>query len=329
MKVILDYMGRAHEALLDSTRLALGGFPLRLRRELLWTVNVLRIRWVITECMTSRMVPSPVQEGVLFMEENSVEPVVVPTTAKKEAPIIQARLRHKILKMPEESWKASGIRIFGRKIRSLVYTTDLAVIKNCDADAVFAIYPFTPQQSISEAIIDASSIPVFCGIGGGTTRGVRTVTLAHDVECQGAMGVVLNSPISNVNLRAVSLAIDIPTVITVVSADTDIAARIDAGAAIINVAGGKDTPTIVSKIREKFPDVPIIASSGGTEESTRATVEAGANAVTYTPPASAILFKQMMAQYRSPASTAEQPQHTALEVLQAAGLWHDRNGQNQ
>jgi hypothetical protein len=279
--------------------------------------------------MTSRMVPSPVQEGVLFMEENSVEPVVVPTTAKKEAPIIQARLRHKILKMPEESWKASGIRIFGRKIRSLVYTTDLAVIKNCDADAVFAIYPFTPQQSISEAIIDASSIPVFCGIGGGTTRGVRTVTLAHDVECQGAMGVVLNSPISNVNLRAVSLAIDIPTVITVVSADTDIAARIDAGAAIINVAGGKDTPTIVGKIREKFPDVPIIASSGGTEESTRATVEAGANAVTYTPPAPAILFKQMMAQYRSPASTAEQPQHTALEVLQAAGLWHDRNGQNQ
>ncbi len=159
------------------------------------------------------------------MDENSMEPVVVPTPVKKEAPIIQARLRHKILKMPEESWKASGIRIFGRKIRSLVYTTDLAVIKNCDADAVFAVYPFTPQQSISEAIIDAASIPVFCGIGGGTTRGVRTVTLAHDVECQGAMGVVLNSPISNVNLRAVSLAIDIPTVITVVSADTDIAAR--------------------------------------------------------------------------------------------------------
>ncbi|WP_199563360.1 MULTISPECIES: hypothetical protein [unclassified Olsenella] len=259
------------------------------------------------------------------MEDNVSEPIVVPTTAKKEAPIIQARLRHKILKMPEEAWKASGIRIFGRKIRALIYTTDLAVIKNCDADAVFAVYPFTPQQSISEAIIDASSIPVFCGIGGGTTRGVRTVTLAHDVECQGAMGVVLNSPISNVNLRAVSLAIDIPTVITVVSADTDIAARIDAGAAIINVAGGKDTPAIVSKIREKFPDVPIIASSGGTEESTRATVEAGANAVTYTPPAPSILFKQMMAQYRSPASTAEQPQHTALEVLQAAGLWHDQN----
>ncbi len=287
-------------------------------------MNGWRAQWVVSGCVSSRAMPHVTVEGVVPMGENVTEPVVVPTTAKKEAPIIQARLRHKILKMPEESWKASGIRIFGRKIRSLVYTTDLAVIKNCDADAVFAVYPFTPQQSISEAIIDAASIPVFCGIGGGTTRGVRTVTLAHDVECQGAMGVVLNSPISNVNLRAVSLAIDIPTVITVVSADTDIAARIDAGAAIINVAGGKDTPAIVSKIREKFPDVPIIASSGSTEESTRATVEAGANAVTYTPPAPAILFKQMMAQYRSPASTAEQPQHTALEVLQAAGLWHDQ-----
>ena len=74
------------------------------------------------------------------MEDNVSEPIVVPTTAKKEAPIIQARLRHKILKMPEEAWKASGIRIFGRKIRALIYTTDLAVIKNCDADAVFAVY---------------------------------------------------------------------------------------------------------------------------------------------------------------------------------------------
>ena len=33
-------------------------------------------------------------------------------------------------------------------------------------DAVFAVYPFTPQQAISNAIISASYVPVFCGIGG-------------------------------------------------------------------------------------------------------------------------------------------------------------------
>ena len=122
----------------------------------------------------------------------------------KTIPNIASRLRHNILELPKEIRRASGIVIYGRRIKSLVFTTDLAIIKNCDADAVFAVYPFTPQQSISDAIIKASYVPVFCGVGGGTTQGIRTVSLARDVECQGAMGVVLNAPISNLNLRAVS-----------------------------------------------------------------------------------------------------------------------------
>ena len=123
----------------------------------------------------------------------------------KQIPSIASRLRHNILEMPKEIRKASGIVIYGRRIKSLVFTTDLAIIKNCDADAVFAVYPFTPQQSISDAIIKASYVPVFCGVGGGTTRGLRTISLAKDVECQGAMGVVLNAPISNEDLWAVSM----------------------------------------------------------------------------------------------------------------------------
>ena len=83
---------------------------------------------------------------------------------KKLPPQVDSRLRHSILEMPVEIRKASGIVIYGRRIKSLVFTTDLAIIKNCDADAVFAVYPFTPQQSISDAIIKASYIPVFCGL---------------------------------------------------------------------------------------------------------------------------------------------------------------------
>lgn len=56
---------------------------------------------------------------------------------------------------------------------------------------------------------------MFCGVGGGTTHGVRTLNLARDVESQGAMGVVLNSPISDLNLLAVSRVVDIPVIITV------------------------------------------------------------------------------------------------------------------
>ena len=144
---------------------------------------------------------------------------------KKLPPQVDSRLRHSILEMPIEIRKASGIVIYGRRIKSLVFTTDLAIIKNCDADAVFAVYPFTPQQSISDAIIKASYIPVFCGVGGGTTQGLRTVSLAKDAEAQGAMGVVLNAPVSNLNLLAVSKAVDIPVIITVI----DEATTLDSG----------------------------------------------------------------------------------------------------
>ena len=217
---------------------------------------------------------------------------------EKNTPNISSSLRHGILNIPEATYAASGIIINGRRIKSLVFTTDLAIIRNCDADAVFAVYPFTPQQVISDAIIKASYIPVFCGVGGGTTQGIRTVTLAKDVECQGAMGVVLNALITNPNLAAVVKAVDIPVIITVTKPDTDIAARIEAGASILNVAGGSSTPDIVRSIRERFPDVPIIASGGNTDENIEKTIQAGANAITYTPPTTNDLFKALIEKYR-------------------------------
>ena len=152
---------------------------------------------------------------------------------EKKRPVIETKLRHNILAVPEEARKASGIVIFGRRIKTLVFTTDLAIIRNCNADAVFAVYPFTPQTAIGDAIIKYSYIPVFAGVGGGTTHGVRTIGLAKDMESSGAMGIVLNSPIKNVNLLAVSKAVDIPVVITVTSIDTDIKARLEAGASIL------------------------------------------------------------------------------------------------
>ena len=219
-------------------------------------------------------------------------------TTQPFIPRVQSNLRHGILEMPKAIYEASGIVINGRRIKSLVFTTDLAIIRNCDADAVFAVYPFTPQQAISDAIIEASYIPVFCGVGGGTTKGLRTIGLAKDVESQGAMGVVLNAPITDLNLAAVAKTVDIPVIITVVNQETDIERRLLSGASILNVAGGMQTPEIVHSIRQRFPEVPIIASGGKTEDSIRKTIQAGANAVTWTPPTTQELFKVTMAKYR-------------------------------
>ena len=45
----------------------------------------------------------------------------------KYVPNIETRLRHNILKMPDCIRKASGIVIYGRRIKSIVFTTDLAI----------------------------------------------------------------------------------------------------------------------------------------------------------------------------------------------------------
>ncbi len=210
----------------------------------------------------------------------------------------ESRLRHNILKMPKEIQKASGIVVFGRRIKSLLFSTDLAVIKNCDADAILAVHPFTAQRSISAPIIQSASMPVFCGVGGGTTQGMRTVYLANDAESQGAIGVVVNAPLPNKDIRAMARVLDIPIVATVASARTNVGLRIKSGAAIINVAGGANTPAIVARIRGEYPKVPIMASGGKTSESILATIEAGANAIVYTPPSNAEMYKDLMAKYR-------------------------------
>jgi len=213
-------------------------------------------------------------------------------------PEIQGNLRRHMIRVPEVISEASGIRIFGKLIKSLLFSTDVAIIKNSNAHAIIAVYPFTPQPIITHTLIAASDLPVFCGVGGGTTTGRRVINLAMDAEFQGAMGVVLNAPTPNQVLREVCRRIDIPAVITVVSENTDIKARIDAGASIINVSGASKTPEIVARIRSDYPDIPIIATGGPTDESIIRTIRAGANAITYTPPTCAQIFKELMTKYR-------------------------------
>ncbi len=217
---------------------------------------------------------------------------------KYNIPEIDGNLRKHMVRVPQVIEQVSGIRIFGKLIKSLVFTTDVAIIRNCNANAVIAVYPFTPQPIITHSIINCSDVPVFCGVGGGTTTGKRVTNLAEDAEFQGAMGIVVNAPTPNETLEYLSRKIDIPIVVTVVSEKTDIEKRLESGASILNVSGAANTAKIVADIRREFPDVPIIATGGPTQDSILRTIDAGANAITFTPPSSGEIFKKMMNNYR-------------------------------
>jgi len=222
----------------------------------------------------------------------------------KYVPEFNGNLRKHMLKVPDVIRKCSGIRIFGKRIKSIVFSTDIAIIRNVNADAIIAVYPFTPQPIITQALLTAADRPVFCGVGGGTTTGLRVVGLAQDAEHQGAIGVVLNAPTKDGVLRAVSRVVDIPVIITVVSENDNIEARLKAGANILNVSAAAKTPDLVRHIRKTHPHVAIIATGGPTDQTIMETIEAGANAITWTPPSNGQLFRKMMEDYR-----AHQPHH--------------------
>lgn len=213
-------------------------------------------------------------------------------------PKITTELRKDIVKVPKVIRQASGIKIFGKQIRSIIFTTDIAIIRNTNADAVIAVYPFTPHPAITKAIIEAADIPVFSGVGGGLTQGFRSSYMSMFAEAQGSIGVVLNGPTPLKTVEQVCKVIDIPVVSTVTSKYTKIDEKLKLGVKVINISAGKKTAETVRYFRERYPELPIIATGGPTDESILETIEAGANAITYTPPSNGELFSKKMQHYR-------------------------------
>ena len=217
---------------------------------------------------------------------------------EKVMPHVKGYLRDFMLTVPKEIYACSGIGILGRRIKSLLFSTDASIIRNTNADAVIAVYPFTPQPIITQAVMTAADVPVFVGVGGGLTTGIRSASMAAYVEHQGAYGVVCNSKIGLDTIRAIKEAVEIPVVYTVISERMDIQPYLDAGVDILNVSGAARTPEIVAALRARYPDMAIIATGGPKDETIRKTIAAGANAITYTPPDNGVLLAEIMHAHR-------------------------------
>lgn len=117
-------------------------------------------------------------------------------------------------------------------------------------------------------------------------------------EMQGAAGCVVNSPATAEMVEHITNIADIPVIATVVRCDDDAHAKVRAGAKILNIAAGKNTPQVLRELREHYPNLPLIAPGGKTPESIRETIAAGANAIIWTPPSAQQLQTDMMQRYR-------------------------------
>lgn len=218
---------------------------------------------------------------------------------EKYIPEVKSLLRSRSVHVPEVIYKASGIKFLGTRIKSLLFTTDIAIIRNNNAGSIIAVYPFTPQLSIIQSILDVAPVPVFVGVGGGLTTGKRSIAIALQAELLGAYGVVVNAPTALDVIEEMRDAIDIPIISTIASLKDDYRGKINAGVSVLNISGGANTAKIVKQIRSEYgKELPIIATGGPNDETILETIEAGANAITYTPPTSAEIFAEIMEKYR-------------------------------
>ncbi len=218
---------------------------------------------------------------------------------KKFVPVYEGELRKHSIQVPRCISECSGIRIFGRRIKSLVFSTDVAIIKNINADAVIAVYPFTPQPAITQAILSVSEVPVFAGVGGGLTNGQRSASIAAYAEHQGPLGWCATPSSPRRPFGPSRRRWRSRWCTRWCRSRRTWPGSWRRGWISSMCPGRPRTPEIVAHIREIFPEeVPIIATGGPTDDTIRATIEAGANAITYTPPTSAELFAESMRKYR-------------------------------
>ncbi len=78
-------------------------------------------------------------------------------------PKITTELRKDIVKVPKVIRQASGIQIFGKQIRSIIFTTDIAIIRNTNADAVIAVYPLPRTLRLPKRLSRQLIFPYFRG----------------------------------------------------------------------------------------------------------------------------------------------------------------------
>ena len=115
------------------------------------------------------------------------------------------------LRVPDEIEEATRFSLFGRRIRSMLYSTDVAVIRNANADAVFAVYPFTAPAGHHPGAPHGRRVPRVRGRrrrhdAGQALRPARR----GPPRCRARRGVIVNSPASAEMVSQIVGIVDIP-----------------------------------------------------------------------------------------------------------------------
>lgn len=202
------------------------------------------------------------------------------------------------LKVPDILGACSGIFLKGKIVKSILFSTDMAIIENCNADAILAVYPFAPSAALIKDIVRFARRPVICGIGGGLTKGKKSLEMALHAEDCGASGIIVNQPFPEKDISLIKQRIQIPFIVTIANKAINLKNKINAGVDIFNISAGAQTPDMIREVVNTYR-IPIIATGGRTLNSINDAAIAGAYSVVLTPPSTSDIFKKIMTRYRN------------------------------
>lgn len=200
--------------------------------------------------------------------------------------------------IPKAINDSPGLTFGGKKVRSILLSTDLAYLQNLDTDALMVLHPFEPSEELNHIILGFTKKPVLCNIGGGFRDRYRASAIAKAAEKSGAEGVVITKPTSHEVVQKLRKNIDTKLIYTVIYPEENISSLVDAGVDIFNVSTGEDTALTVGKIRKSFSDVPLMASGGPFESTIFETIKMGADAIVYNPPTATEILRTIFDDFR-------------------------------
>lgn len=195
--------------------------------------------------------------------------------------------------------KCMGLCLNKQVVKSIFFSTDLALIENNNCDAILAVYPFPPSAKIMKSLIEFSHKPVICGIGGGMTHGKTALNMAVEAEQLGASAVIVNQPFKNSDILKIKQRISIPIISSVSSLNFNFKERIESGVSFFNITGGKNTIHIIDYLKENFPGIPFVCTGGKTMSNLNEVLDKKVYGVVLTPPSNGDLFKKIMDKYRN------------------------------
>lgn len=201
--------------------------------------------------------------------------------------------------LPEAIDECGGIQVGSNTIRSVLMSTDLSFINSIEADSVMAVHPFEKSEKMDRVIINFSQNPVFCDIGGGLLNQNKSISVARNSLGAGAAGVILSRPTPAEVVANIRSEINGLLIYTIMYDGEPVEDLSGAGVDIFSVSTGKFTAESVNNIKERIPNIPIMASGGPYNSTIRETIRAGADAIVYIPPTATEMMRSVFDGFRN------------------------------